>query len=254
MKILKRVIKQIISIESLIAIAACGLVIVGMTTLPTNADNACVLDVILYAVSYKSTAKIAIILSLYYFIITRNEDWTMIIIQYKSKKDIWLHNSKRIILITAFFTTCIFFISYLYGYVKCDARVNNWMSQDGMLPKSVWRKNPEVVYSSNTIEALFMSYAVLFLLICTTLFIMAAGKWLTNSRMIPLIIIVAIAINDVYANFIPILYGRFYIHNAEWLQPGVGVLISILALLFISGVLFFLGLAKCPRKEFLEKT
>lgn len=250
---MKKTRNKILSIETLIAIVACGLVIVGVSAVPVRESGTCGMDVIWYVLSYKGTAKIAIIIALYYLIISKNEYWSMLVLQYKNKKDIWTHKCKEVFWIANTFTICLLIISMTYGIITNGMQIYNWMSSDSFLFKNVHKRYPDVVYDSSIIETMLLAYILLFLLISVTLFIMAAGRWIFNSYYMPLIVVVSIAMNDTYTFLPPLLYSRFYIHNEEWLNPGINVVVKLIVLAVMSCGLVIVGIAICRRKEFLDK-
>lgn len=211
----------------------------------------CIADAFRFINRCDFIAYIIIPFMLYYAFITRDEYDVMYIVKRKSKKEIWLLGLLNDIKIALVYSIILFVIESVIA--RClwgNVELINWSSYMSCYS----------IASHGEISDIGISLVVLkvFLLFCTKitvgLFFSRFVVWITNIRLLSIIVVVFSAVFDTWAAIVikPVFWGRFLYNINDW---GTNTLLSyrcVYWVMIIAVIIVIAGWMYSEHKEFID--
>lgn len=207
----------------------------------------CIGDGIRNVLSSKCAPKLIALFTIYYLYITRDEFHTMFLLKRKSRKDLWKKQMKDCCILAFLFSTVVIMVSLVSSsYYYKDGGIMNWNKY-----YSGYAIQSRGIISDIGLAAVCAKGWTLLLL--QTLSVLVFSQlliWLTNIRALPLIFIIAAAINDGFT-YTPLFFSRFNYRINQWGDIKFTSLKPVFYLIGITVVLVAIGYLYSEHKEFI---
>ena len=211
----------------------------------------CVADIFKIVNRADFISYITIPFMIYYTFITRDEYNVMYVVKRKSKKEIWLLGLFNDIKISFVYTIALFVIEPVIA--KClwgKVEIINWTS---------YISNYSIASNGLTsdiglLSVIFKAYVLLYAKIMVCLFFSRLITWMTNIRLLSIVILVISAVVDYrpVKGTEGIFWNKFKYSNLDW---GINVFSSykcIMWLLLITVIIVIAGLLYSEHREFVD--
>lgn len=190
-----------------------------------------------------------LIFIIYYLYIGRNEYNTMYVIKMKSKKYIWIYNIVQDIKYSFIYTIWISILGIVsFIFYNREAELINWMSYNSNYSLIGRGITSNIRFSNIVIKA----YLIMYFQILVCLFFSRLIVWITNNRILLVIILSAVAISDIHPYYTAIFFSRFKYLLKDWGSTSFYSYRCILYLIIISVCLFLIGMAYSEHREFID--
>lgn len=182
-----------------------------------------------------------------FFSLIKNDFNSCIVLKQVSRKSLWLKQVYKAVLFAIFITLYITLATYLLGGLLSPEYIN-------------WNSESSIFFSSNKVVAInisilmvyisfIMTYSIKILVACIlSLWI----YWLTNKKLISLIIIIGLGLLEIQSISINIFFRVININYELWVKP-FGIIFGIGYGIGLSMILIYLGILTGKRKEFLNE-
>ncbi|MDD6798714.1 MAG: hypothetical protein PUE71_10615 [Clostridia bacterium] len=203
-----------------------------------DAYRYCISDGVSFGMLADCFGKCVILIILSYLYITKNDFSYMRILQMKSRYQIWLSQSRDIVIYA--FVWTVLYISLLLMLGKTEFGSNG-------LFDAKW-------YGSVFWQVMLKAFLLCFLQLLCSLFFTLLIRWLLDTGYFALAVLAFIGISDGNHFFIPIFYRRFNYSLEMWSVNNAAAVKPLLCLALIATALFAAGLYQAGRKEFMNES
>ncbi len=220
--------------------------IINFRFLKCNDAKACILDAIVNMVWVKCSVILIIFAVLEYIYSERNEYSIMQIVRSRSRKDLFFEKYRELVFLCIFWSILFVSISIVTGFFLTEGTWINWNDAGSYYQTQVVGQ----AVNSNVSIVLIAAGCLVFLQMNVMLTFSLVMAWFFDSYMFALLPIVAVGLNDLHDEWIPVFFGRFTIKGAMWGNADERWMWRMVCLILIEMILLVLGRRVAERKEF----
>lgn len=171
----------------------------------------CVMDCITNMVWTKCSAILYILVALEYVYREQKEYNVMQLVRMKSRGSIWLEKCGKTEVYCLAWSLLFMGTAFITGIICTDGLWMNWNDAESIYQLRVARET----VSSHPPEIMMTAFFIIFLQMNVALHLLLI-YWLSNSFLCAVMPVLAIVMNDIHEEWVPVLFRRFTVRGLMW--------------------------------------